>query len=200
MTSPAQMSAELLAHRRRLYIMIAIVSVCFLVSGSMVLGYFATHQQWDAVRLRRRHRHRLRRPGLDDRPVPPVGTAQRHDRRSPPNCSAASPTFRAFRTVGQFQRQLGFILCLIGVVLLSYATYKIPGGPRSPFGYTSLGVIAVGWGASHLFHGRPDALCPRPSLRARELMVGILERQDRICTNCTACRKRRLEGSEDRGC
>jgi hypothetical protein len=46
MTSPAQMSAELLAHRRRLYVMIAIVSVCFLVSGSMVLGYFATHQQW----------------------------------------------------------------------------------------------------------------------------------------------------------
>ena len=46
MTGPAKMSAELLAHRRRLYIMIAIVSVCFLISGSMVLGYFATNQRW----------------------------------------------------------------------------------------------------------------------------------------------------------
>ena len=46
MTKPEPLSPELAAHRRRLYIMIAIVSVCFLVSGSMVLGYFATRQQW----------------------------------------------------------------------------------------------------------------------------------------------------------
>jgi hypothetical protein len=40
------MSPELAAHRRRLYIMIAIVSVCFLVSGAMVLGYFSTGASW----------------------------------------------------------------------------------------------------------------------------------------------------------
>jgi len=52
---------------------------------------------------------------------------------------------QSVRKVGQLPRQLGFLLCLIGVILLTYATYKIPGGPRSAFGYTSLGVIAVGW-------------------------------------------------------
>jgi hypothetical protein len=46
MTGSVHMSPELAAHRRRLYIMIAIVSVCFLISGSMVLGYFATRQTW----------------------------------------------------------------------------------------------------------------------------------------------------------
>ncbi|HET9160780.1 MAG TPA: hypothetical protein VFN88_09210 [Caulobacteraceae bacterium] len=49
------------------------------------------------------------------------------------------------RKVGQWPRSFGFVFCLIGVILLTYATYKVPGGPRSPFGYTSLAVIAVGW-------------------------------------------------------
>ena len=49
MTNTEPLSPELAAHRRRLYIMIAIVSVCFLVSGAMVLGYFATHAEWMMV-------------------------------------------------------------------------------------------------------------------------------------------------------
>jgi hypothetical protein len=49
------------------------------------------------------------------------------------------------RKVGQWPRAFGFAFCLIGVILLTFATYKLPGGPRSSFGYTSLGVIAVGW-------------------------------------------------------
>jgi hypothetical protein len=63
----------------------------------------------------------------------------------PADLQARIAWLQGVRKVGQLPRQLGFVLCLIGVVLLSYATYKIPGGPRSPFGYTSLGVIAVGW-------------------------------------------------------
>lgn len=45
MTAP-EMSVELTAHRKRLYIMIAVVSVCFLVAGAMVMGYYASHQRW----------------------------------------------------------------------------------------------------------------------------------------------------------
>lgn len=53
--------------------------------------------------------------------------------------------YQSIRKVAQWPRTLGFLLCLIGVILLSYAAYKVPGGPRSPFGYTSLAVIAAGW-------------------------------------------------------
>jgi len=49
MNAPETLSPELAAHRRRLYVMIAIVTVCFLVSGAMVLGYFSTHQEWMMV-------------------------------------------------------------------------------------------------------------------------------------------------------
>jgi hypothetical protein len=44
--SPAQMTPELAAHRRRLYIMIAIVGACFLIAGAMVFGYALTHAGW----------------------------------------------------------------------------------------------------------------------------------------------------------
>lgn len=49
------------------------------------------------------------------------------------------------RKVAQWPRAFGLAFCLIGVILITYAAYKIPGGPLSPFGLTGLGVIAVGW-------------------------------------------------------
>ena len=44
--TPAPISAELAAHRKRRYIMISIVSVCFILAGAMVMGYYSTHQRW----------------------------------------------------------------------------------------------------------------------------------------------------------
>ncbi|HET9160781.1 MAG TPA: hypothetical protein VFN88_09215 [Caulobacteraceae bacterium] len=44
--TPADLTPELAAHRRRLYIMIGIVGACFLIAGSMVFGYAMTHVGW----------------------------------------------------------------------------------------------------------------------------------------------------------
>ena len=51
----------------------------------------------------------------------------------------------ALRQVGYWPRTLGFAFCLVGAILLIYASYKVPGGAFSSFGYTALGVIVVGW-------------------------------------------------------
>jgi hypothetical protein len=37
---------EYAAHKRRLYIMLGIVGVCFFVAAAMVLGYVSTHEPW----------------------------------------------------------------------------------------------------------------------------------------------------------
>ena len=42
-------TAEYAAHKRRLYIMLGVVAVCFMVAAGMVLGYFRTHQAWMMV-------------------------------------------------------------------------------------------------------------------------------------------------------
>jgi hypothetical protein len=52
---------------------------------------------------------------------------------------------KALRQVGYWPRTLGFAFCLVGAILLIYASYKVPGGAFSSFGYTALGVIVVGW-------------------------------------------------------
>ena len=51
----------------------------------------------------------------------------------------------ALKQVGYWPRTLGFAFSLVGAILLIYASYTIPGGAFSPFGYTALGVIVVGW-------------------------------------------------------
>jgi hypothetical protein len=51
----------------------------------------------------------------------------------------------ALKKVGYWPRTLGFAFCLVGAILLIYASYKVPGGAFSSFGYTALGVIVVGW-------------------------------------------------------
>jgi uncharacterized membrane protein len=51
----------------------------------------------------------------------------------------------AVRRVAMIPRQFGFVFCLIGAVLVIYASYRVPGGAFTPFGYTALAVIAVGW-------------------------------------------------------
>jgi hypothetical protein len=44
--SPEPVSAEYAAHRRRLFIMLGMVGVCFLVAAAMVIGYFSAHEPW----------------------------------------------------------------------------------------------------------------------------------------------------------
>ena len=50
------------------------------------------------------------------------------------------------RKLAYWPRTLGFAFSLVGAILLIYASYRVPGGAFSPFGYTALGVIVVGWG------------------------------------------------------
>ncbi|MDB5454026.1 MAG: hypothetical protein JWO33_2604 [Caulobacteraceae bacterium] len=42
----APVSPEYAAHRRRLFIMLGIVGVCFLVAAGMVIGYALARQPW----------------------------------------------------------------------------------------------------------------------------------------------------------
>jgi hypothetical protein len=49
------------------------------------------------------------------------------------------------KKIGYWPRTLGFAFSLVGAILLIYASYKVPGGAFSSFGYTALGVIVVGW-------------------------------------------------------
>jgi hypothetical protein len=37
---------EYAAHKRRLYIMLGVVAVCFMIAAGMVLGYVRTHETW----------------------------------------------------------------------------------------------------------------------------------------------------------
>lgn len=49
------------------------------------------------------------------------------------------------RNIARMHQTVGFACCLVGAVLLIWASYKIPGGAFTPFGYTALAVIVVGW-------------------------------------------------------
>ena len=49
------------------------------------------------------------------------------------------------KAVGARVRPLGFILCLVGVLMLVWARYRGP-GPLSPLGIAGIVVIAIGWG------------------------------------------------------
>ena len=49
------------------------------------------------------------------------------------------------RAIGQNIRPLGFICCVVGVVVLVWARFRGPGA-LSPVGILGIGVIAVGWG------------------------------------------------------
>jgi hypothetical protein len=49
------------------------------------------------------------------------------------------------KKIGYWPRTIGFAFCLVGAILLIYASYRVPGGAFSSFGYTALGVIVVGW-------------------------------------------------------
>lgn len=51
----------------------------------------------------------------------------------------------ALREVAKLPRTIGFIGCLLGSLVMIYANYKMPGGARSPLGYTGLGIVAVSW-------------------------------------------------------
>ena len=53
---------------------------------------------------------------------------------------------RAVRQAGYWSRTIGFALCLVGAVLLIWASQFVPGGAFSAFGYTALSVIFAGWG------------------------------------------------------
>jgi 3-hydroxymyristoyl/3-hydroxydecanoyl-(acyl carrier protein) dehydratase len=44
--SPAQTTPEFAAHRRRLFIMLGVVAICFMVAAGMVLTYVRTHEAW----------------------------------------------------------------------------------------------------------------------------------------------------------
>jgi hypothetical protein len=50
------------------------------------------------------------------------------------------------RKVGYWPRTIGFACCLVGAILLIWASQNVPGGAFSPFGYTALSVIFAGWG------------------------------------------------------
>jgi hypothetical protein len=45
LTPPPATKAQIAAHKRRLYIMLAIVGVCVLGAGGMMMGYLATHDR-----------------------------------------------------------------------------------------------------------------------------------------------------------
>ena len=49
------------------------------------------------------------------------------------------------RGVARTPQTIGSACCLVGVALLMWASYKVPGGAFSSFGYTALAVIAAGW-------------------------------------------------------
>ena len=49
------------------------------------------------------------------------------------------------RAVGAKIRPFGFILCLVGVVVLAWARYRGPGA-LSPVGIGGLAMVAAGWG------------------------------------------------------
>ena len=49
------------------------------------------------------------------------------------------------RAVGAGIRPLGFILCLVGVVVLIWARFQGPGA-LSPIGLTGLALVTGGWG------------------------------------------------------
>jgi hypothetical protein len=49
------------------------------------------------------------------------------------------------RSIGARLRPLGFVLCLVGVLVLLWARYRGP-GPLSPIGIGGIVVIAAGWG------------------------------------------------------
>ena len=44
--TPAAHSPEYAAHRKRLFVMLGIVGVCFLVAAGTVAGYVKTHEPW----------------------------------------------------------------------------------------------------------------------------------------------------------
>ena len=51
----------------------------------------------------------------------------------------------SIRAIGQNIRPLGFICCVLGVVVLVWARFRGPGA-LSPVGIAGLVIIAVGWG------------------------------------------------------
>ena len=42
-------SPQYAAHKRRLFIMLGVVAVCFMIAASMVFGYVRTHETWMLV-------------------------------------------------------------------------------------------------------------------------------------------------------
>ena len=49
------------------------------------------------------------------------------------------------RSVAQRERTLGFVLCLLGVLGLAFAAYRLEAGAFSVPGYAALAVIILGW-------------------------------------------------------
>lgn len=49
------------------------------------------------------------------------------------------------RGVARSARTIGFICCLVGVLVLAFASYRLEAGAFSPAGYAALGVIIFGW-------------------------------------------------------
>ncbi|CAN5297628.1 hypothetical protein BH11PSE2_BH11PSE2_02550 [soil metagenome] len=49
------------------------------------------------------------------------------------------------RKIASLPRSVGFACCLVGAVLIIWASYRVPGGAFSPFGLTALAVIIGGW-------------------------------------------------------
>jgi hypothetical protein len=44
--NPPPVNPEFAAHKRRLYVMLGIVSICFMIAAGMVLAYVRTHETW----------------------------------------------------------------------------------------------------------------------------------------------------------